>query len=158
MKLDFQRAIYNKNQMTKNHRLGYCCINLTLQESLKITINRGMVKRTFLERGISYASELALANVKDLEKIVKWNHDNGITMYRMSSDMFPWCSEYEIPDLPEELDTLVIINNHIKYLSKHNIDIFIKMQKKNRKLYFINNPFCATFNFEWKYIKSIEQE
>jgi len=49
--------------MVDNHRLGYCCINLTLQESLKITINRGMVKRTFLERGISYASELALANV-----------------------------------------------------------------------------------------------
>lgn len=68
-----------------------------------------MVKRTFLERGISYASELALNNVKDLEKIVKWNHENGINMYRMSSDMFPWCSEYEIPDLPDYQEISIIM-------------------------------------------------
>jgi UV DNA damage endonuclease len=95
--------------MVDNHRLGYCCINLTLQESLKITINRGMVKRTFLERGISYASELALANVKDLERIIHWNHENEISMYRMSSDMFPWCSEYEIEDLPDYKEILEIM-------------------------------------------------
>ena len=92
-----------------DRKLGYCCINLTLQESSKITINRGMVKRTFLERGISYVSELALANVKDLEKIIHWNHENGILMYRMSSDMFPWCSEYEIPDLPDYDEILSIM-------------------------------------------------
>ena len=92
-----------------DRKLGYCCFNLTLQESLKITINRGMVKRTFLERGIIYASELALANVKDLEKITKWNYENDIRMYRMSSDMFPWCSEYEIPDLPDYQEILSIM-------------------------------------------------
>jgi UV DNA damage endonuclease len=95
--------------MAENHRLGYCCINLTLQESSKITINRGMVKRTFLDKGIIYASELALANVKDLEKIINWNHQNGILMYRMSSDMFPWCSEYEIKDLPDYSEILEIM-------------------------------------------------
>jgi UV DNA damage endonuclease len=68
-----------------------------------------MVKRTFLEKGIVYASELALANVKDLEKIIHWNHENGILMYRMSSDMFPWCSEYEIPDLPDYQEILSIM-------------------------------------------------
>jgi UV DNA damage endonuclease len=95
--------------MAENHRLGYCCINLTLQESSKITINRGMVKRTFIDKGIIYASELALANVKDLEKIINWNHENGILMYRMSSDMFPWCSEYEIKDLPDYSEILEIM-------------------------------------------------
>lgn len=83
-----------------NRRLGYCCINLSLA-SQKISTNRGMVKKTFLEKGISYASELALQNVKDLRKIIEWNHDNGIFMYRMSSDIFPWCSEYELSDLPD---------------------------------------------------------
>jgi UV DNA damage endonuclease len=39
--------------------------------------------------------------VKDLFKILEWNSQNGIRMYRMSSDMFPWCSEYEISDLPD---------------------------------------------------------
>lgn len=81
--------------------LGYCCINMTLQKERKVTIGRGMIKKTFTERGINYASELALANVKDMVEIIKWNHKNGISLYRMSSDMFPWCSEYELKDLPE---------------------------------------------------------
>jgi len=42
-----------------------------------------------------------LLNVKDLYRVLKWNADNGIRMYRMSSDIFPWCSEYEISDLPD---------------------------------------------------------
>lgn len=81
-------------------RYGYCCINLSLAKD-KISTNRGMVKKTFLERGLPYASELALQNVKDLYKIIQWNYENGIRMYRMSSDIFPWCSEYEISDLPD---------------------------------------------------------
>jgi len=81
-------------------RLGYCCINLSL-EKRKISTNRGMVKKTFLERGLDYASQLALLNVKDLFEIIKWNSENDIKMYRMSSDIFPWCSEYEISDLPD---------------------------------------------------------
>jgi UV DNA damage endonuclease len=79
-------------------RYGYCCINLSLAKD-KISTNRGMVKKTFEEKGIAYASELALKNVMDLSKILQWNGNNGIKMYRMSSDIFPWCSEYEIRDL-----------------------------------------------------------
>jgi UV DNA damage endonuclease len=84
-------------------RYGYCCINMTLGEGKKenrITTNRSMVKKTFLERGLGYASENALLNAKDLIKVIKWNNDNGIKMYRMSSDIFPWASEYEFTDLP----------------------------------------------------------
>jgi UV DNA damage endonuclease len=33
-------------------------------------------------------------------EILKWNNANGITMYRMSSSMFPWNSEYDIEELP----------------------------------------------------------
>ena len=85
-----------------DRKLGYCCINMTLSESKdKVTTNRGMVKRTFLERGLEYVSDLALLNVTDLRTILEWNHANGIGMYRMSSDMFPWCSEYEISDLKD---------------------------------------------------------
>jgi UV DNA damage endonuclease len=81
-------------------RYGYCCINLSLAKD-KISTNRGMVKKTFEERGIAYASELALKNVTDLSKILEWNDDNNIRMFRLSSDIFPWCSEYEISDLPD---------------------------------------------------------
>jgi UV DNA damage endonuclease len=85
-------------------RYGYCCINMTLQEGKKsdrVTTNRSMTKKTFLERGISYASEIAKQNVTDLCTIIEWNNQMGVNMYRMSSDMFPWCSEYEIKDLPD---------------------------------------------------------
>lgn len=83
-----------------DRRYGYCCINVTLSKD-KVTTNRGMVKRTFEDRGIEYASELALKNVTDLRKVLEWNTANGISMYRMSSDIFPWCSEYELADLPD---------------------------------------------------------
>jgi UV DNA damage endonuclease len=81
-------------------RYGYCCINLSLAEA-KVSTNRGMVRKTFDEKGLDYVSDLSLLNVKDLKKIVEWNHQNGIRMYRMSSDIFPWCSEYEISDLKD---------------------------------------------------------
>lgn len=102
--------------MSENH-LGYCCINLTLGES-GITCNRGMVKKTFIERGISYASELALKNVQDLHKVIKWNNETGIKMYRMTSDLFPWCSEYEIQDLPDYKEIL----HHLSLCGKEAID------------------------------------
>ena len=51
--------------------LGYACINMTLSKKKpKITTNRSMVKKTFLEKGINYASELSLLNVKDLLTIL----------------------------------------------------------------------------------------
>jgi len=79
---------------------GYCCINLTLQKDHDIKIGRSMIKRTFTAKGIKYAGELAEANVRDLIEIIKWNHKQGIDVYRMSSSMFPWMSEYELTDLP----------------------------------------------------------
>ena len=80
---------------------GYCCINMTLKAESNTYIGRSMIKRTFQEKGINYASQLALANVRDMIEIIKWNERNGIKLYRMSSDMFPWMSEYELKDLPD---------------------------------------------------------
>jgi UV DNA damage endonuclease len=59
-----------------------------------------MIKRTFLSKGLDYCSELAYKNLLDLQTILSWNIDNGISVFRMSSDMFPWMSEYEISTLP----------------------------------------------------------
>ena len=84
--------------------LGYACINMTLSEqpkSKRITTNRSMIRRTFKAKGLPYASELALQNVLDLEKIIQWNEDNDIKFYRLSSDIFPWASEYEFEELPD---------------------------------------------------------
>jgi len=43
------------------NRLGYACINMSLSSLPKrdrVTTNRGMIKKTFLSKGIGYASEL----------------------------------------------------------------------------------------------------
>ena len=83
---------------------GYACINMgfsSLPKSKRITTNRSMIKRTFKEKGIGYASELALQNVRDLQKILEWNLENQIYFYRLSSDIIPWASEYELVDLPD---------------------------------------------------------
>ena len=88
--------------------LGYACINMTLQAD-KISCNRGMIKRTFQAKGVKYASELALSNVKALKKIIEWNNQNGIKVYRMTSCLFPWFSEYDIfsmPDIDAIADTM----------------------------------------------------
>ncbi len=81
------------------NNFGYCCINLSLKPD-GVSTNRGMVKKTFQERGLGYAGELALLNILDLQKILQWNLENGIRIFRMSSDLFPWMSEYEFRDLP----------------------------------------------------------
>ena len=85
--------------MTDNVQLGYCCINLSMPKNY--STNRGCIKRTFQAKGLSYVSALALENIRDLIEVVKWNHQHGVKVYRMSSDMFPWMSEYEIEELPE---------------------------------------------------------
>ena len=80
--------------------LGYCCINMTLRKD-KITTNRSMIKKTFLKEGISRSSDLALQNAKDLVEIIKWNERNGFKLFRMSSDLVPWASEFKLSDMPD---------------------------------------------------------
>lgn len=79
--------------------LGYACINLTLAED-GVTTNRGMIKKTFGEKGIAYASELALSNVQGLLRILEWNVANEVRVFRVTSELFPWASEYKISDMP----------------------------------------------------------
>ena len=87
--------------------IGYACINLSLGK--KVTTNRTMVKKTFTQKGLDYVSDLVLQNVTDLEKIIDWNESNGIKLYRMSSEMFPWATEYEFTQLKDwkEISTIL---------------------------------------------------
>ena len=82
-------------------KIGYACINSTLQTAGGITTNRGMRQKTYNEKGLDYVSELSLQNCRDLVTIVKWNEEMGIKLFRMSSDLFPWMTLYEFTDLPD---------------------------------------------------------
>lgn len=85
-------------------RLGYCCISLGINQGRHkrdhISVNRTMVKRTFDLKGLSYVSELAISNIDDCKKLLKYNLSKGIKLYRMSSDMFAFMGLYEFRDLP----------------------------------------------------------
>ena len=84
--------------------IGYCCIPMGCNEGKPkkehITVNRGMVRRTFDAKGLPYVSELVIENLKDTLKVLDYNLKNHIYIYRLSSDSFPWMSEYEFSDLP----------------------------------------------------------
>ena len=80
-------------------RFGYACLNMTLGP--KKGGFRSMIKRTFAEKGLQHASRLTLENVETLCGIIEWNNTHGIQVYRMTSDLAPWASEYEFEQLPD---------------------------------------------------------
>ncbi len=80
--------------------LGYACINLSLADE-GITTNKGMIRRTYLEKGVQYASQLALQNTIALKQILEWNVAGGISVFRVTSDLFPWASEYKLETMPD---------------------------------------------------------
>ena len=89
--------------------LGYACINMTLRKD-KITTNRSMIKRTFLKEGIRRSSDLALQNTRDLIEIIKWNHKNGFKLFRMTSDLIPWASEFSLSSMPDYRKISILLN------------------------------------------------
>lgn len=111
--------------------LGYACINMSLSNKTpRITTNRGMIKKTFLNKGIDYAGSLALLNVIDLFSILQWNEQSGIKFFRVSSDIFPWASHYDIKSLPQFDEIKDRLNE---------IGIYVK--ENNSRLTFHPGPF-----------------
>ncbi len=77
--------------------IGYACVNLTMNQGLKkkdqITTSRTLRMSNFsLER----CGDLASKNAADLVKIMQWNVDNKIKMFRVSSEMFPFMDHMTI--------------------------------------------------------------
>ena len=104
--------------------LGYACINMTLgKQKPKVTTNRSMIKRTFLEKGIDYAGELSLQNARDLFTILEWNNKHNIKCFRLSSDIFPWASEYGIENSPYYKRIETILQACGKYATDNGIRI-----------------------------------
>lgn len=91
---------FDPNEKDMEMNLGYACINVCLSE-LGISTNKGMIRKTFMERGIQYASQLALQNVQALFKILEWNVAHGIHVFRITSELFPWASEYRLEEMPD---------------------------------------------------------
>lgn len=97
--------------------LGYACVNMELRKK-DIFTGRTCRKDKFTKQGIQYVGELGLQNLRDLYQIVQWNERNGIKVYRIGSDIFPWSSEYEYADLPQYKQACTLLKAIGDYVTK----------------------------------------
>jgi UV DNA damage endonuclease len=81
-------------------RYGYACINMELSEQ-GIRTGRTMIDRKFKLGGLQLASDISLANARDLITILKWNEAHGIRLFRLGSELFPRWNHYRLEDLPD---------------------------------------------------------
>ena len=113
-----------KDKGVQMNRMGYACINMQLsKQKPRIYTGRSMIKRTFKSKGINYASELGLQNCKDLLEIIKWNNENGFNFFRITSNLFPWCSEYKLSDMPDYDEICDVLSNAGSYAIDNDIRI-----------------------------------
>ncbi|CAJ52138.1 UV DNA damage repair endonuclease UvsE [Haloquadratum walsbyi] len=120
--------------------LGYAGRNNTLRDHQPpVRCNRGMQKKTWEDKGLPYAGELAEQNFRDLLTILQWNYEHDIGFYRCTSQSFvPWNSQYNIESLPN-IDTIreiaeqcgEFIQDHDMRLSFHP-DYFVKPASTTR--------------------------
>lgn len=70
-------------------RLGYACINM----SLDLLTSRTAVVKTILgqpaRQAVAMLRGLALQNIRDLIEILRWNVEHGIRFFRITSNLFP---------------------------------------------------------------------
>jgi len=99
---------------------GYACINETLKKQ-KITTNRSLKKATLDKKGLEYCSELAVQNVRDLEKYLHWNLENDILLFRMSSNMIPWGNKVDWFSFKDFDEIKEILKRCGDFALKHNM-------------------------------------
>ena len=80
-------------------QLGLCCLNLTLREQKpSVFASRKMIIRSVEEKGIDALKEKILQNLKDTLVMIDYNEENGIKVFRLSSELFPHKSNPKVED------------------------------------------------------------
>jgi len=97
--------IKRKNMETKI-RAGYACINLSLKDSFK-NYRLATVEKKDEER----ITEVLWHNVTLLRNIIDYNIKHNIYVYRISSDLIPFCTHPYVEALYKEK----ILNNEVMY-------------------------------------------
>jgi UV DNA damage endonuclease len=85
--------------INKNIQLGLCCLNISLREK-KPTIfsSRRVTLKTLEEKGIDNLKKKIINNLNDVLKMMDWNENNGIKVFRLSSEIFPHYSNKKAED------------------------------------------------------------
>ena len=119
--IDIENATHDRSpQKYPQINLGFCCISATLRaQKPSVYTNRTCVKKTFLAKGLPHVSQLALQNSKDLLKVLRWNEEHDIRLFRVSSEIFAFWSEYELEDLPDFQEISNALRAVGDYAKKH---------------------------------------
>jgi len=104
----------------KKINYGYACICETLKKQ-KITTNRSLKKATLDKKGLEYVSELSLQNVKDLELYLKWNLQNDIMLFRLSSSIIPWANKVDWHNMKDIEEIKTILKRCGDFATKHEM-------------------------------------
>lgn len=80
-------------------QLGLCCMNTELR-GLKnpIYCSRRIIIRIIDVKGIKELKRRILLNLEDLYKMLVWNENNGIRVFRLSSELFQHKTNPKVPD------------------------------------------------------------
>ena len=80
-------------------QLGLCCMNTTLKKKkVPVYASRRIIVRIIDRLGIEELKRRILLNLEDLLKMLQWNEDNGIRVFRLSSEMFQHKTNPKVPD------------------------------------------------------------
>ena len=85
--------------VNKPIQLGLCCLNTKLREQKPpVFASRKMIVRCVNEKGVELLKSLIIQNLNDVITMIKWNEDNGIKVFRLSSELFPHKSNPKVED------------------------------------------------------------
>ena len=81
-------------------QLGLVCLNTVLraQKPFSVFASRKMIIRTVKEKGIAQLKAKITQNLKDVLIMMDWNEENGIKVFRLSSELFPHKSNPKVED------------------------------------------------------------
>jgi UV DNA damage endonuclease len=99
------------------HRIGYACINLTT----KIPLNRTCRLANASDEKLR---ELITSNLTGLKKILKWNKENNIRLFRISSDTIPFAS-HPVNKVKWWIDYKEDLNNIGLFIKEANIRVYM---------------------------------
>lgn len=85
--------------VNKPVQLGLCCINTQLRfQKPPVFASRKMIIRSIVEQGIDVLKSKIIQNLKDVLTMMEWNEQNGIKVFRLSSELFPHKSNPKVDD------------------------------------------------------------
>jgi UV DNA damage endonuclease len=92
----------------------------SLGKGKRVTMNRSCIRRTFDDKGVDYISEITLKNAYDLETLLHWNEEHDIKFFRLSSDICPWASEFDMNTMKDIKEIKQVLARAGAYAQAHS--------------------------------------